>query len=125
MTVNEVLTNRFEANDVARAAGLADAFILRSTDDADYAQYGALPFVTRHTYHITLAKYRERFSEAWPAASTDTIEIGAAAPQPSHARSPATSTATPPQTAQAPVPGPTVNTGVIQRSTGLNKRGAP
>ncbi len=66
VSTQEVLLSRLSANDILLAGDHPHRSIVRISRGAGYAQYGGMPLVVEHDFHITRETYEARKAFAWP-----------------------------------------------------------
>ncbi len=62
----EVLLSRLSPNDILLASDHPHRSIVRISRGAGYAQYGGMPLVVEHDFHITRETYEHRKAFLWP-----------------------------------------------------------
>jgi|GEM_PF-805762 len=81
LSVHEVLLPRFSANDILLASDHPKRSIVRISRGAGYAQYGGLPFIVEHEFHITREEYLRRKALDWPKGLPGTFVPGGDRPE--------------------------------------------
>ena len=80
VTRQERLVPRLTMNDVLAASDDPMKSIVKITRGEGYAQYGGMPFIVKHDYHITADEYAERKAFPWPEQEVGMLVAGSANP---------------------------------------------